>query len=817
MKTAPLLLLSSLAATTIAWATPAAAAPQSSASSEQVDALPSALDDARVSSAEEIAAALPRKPRQPGLEGQRVAVRELDRLYYTTQADGSIWVSGQTYKARFGSGGATYVPFLGSHAPRNFPLELSLASAHAGEFEIPLAPAVSALRDGDRVVIDRGPIDEVYELALGSVEQTFVITERPAQGDLRLVVRMESEMSRSEDQDGFTWSNELGSVHYGRAFVREAGGGRVPVASRSVDGGIEIVVGRDALARATFPLVVDPVITTFAIDANGQDTYDADVAYDLTTDRTLTVYEFSFSQVDGDVHALLREGFGISHFAVLDNTTENWRGPQCANLNYADQFLMVAQVSNVVGLPNWNIWGMTVDAISFVPGWKTLISTTEQTGAKYLGDVGGDAREGAGPAYYCVTWRRDKSATDWDIHARFVTAQGTVAGTQTILVDNSIGTRDSFPSISKSNKTFYDESAAWTIAWHRELSTTNYDIWAAQVSWLGFVLNGPTRLTYEAGFEYYPRVSSPLEDGRVLVVHGVDQGPDDDIHYALLNGTTRLSWGSLTYLDSSAYYQPRNQIDYSVDSDGTRFAVAYAESFGSSTFDYDIWISTFAAFGNSLTPIESRAILDDGLQQALRTDVVAQRSGGQTGSPRFHVRWDSTGNGGHDVYGGIFDRNPGGAAGTYCYGFGPSSSCPCADNTGFETGCPNSYNAFGSRLDTLGRPQPGAGDTLTFSGTGMPPNVTCTLFQGTTQMMNSFLGDGMRCVGGAQLRIRTQVASIGGGAMWPLPGDPAIGTAGQIPGGGGFRFYQVIYRNAADFCTPATVNTSNGVWALWLP
>src|SRR5262245_59279628 len=42
-------------------------------------------------------------------------------VYFVNNAPGTIWVRGTTYKASFGAEGATYIPYLGSHAPRNFP------------------------------------------------------------------------------------------------------------------------------------------------------------------------------------------------------------------------------------------------------------------------------------------------------------------------------------------------------------------------------------------------------------------------------------------------------------------------------------------------------------------------------------------------------------------------------------------------------------------------------------------------------------------------------------------------------------------------
>ena len=42
-------------------------------------------------------------------------------------ASDALWIRGDTYKASFGTEGATYVPFLGSRAPKDYPVLLRVA------------------------------------------------------------------------------------------------------------------------------------------------------------------------------------------------------------------------------------------------------------------------------------------------------------------------------------------------------------------------------------------------------------------------------------------------------------------------------------------------------------------------------------------------------------------------------------------------------------------------------------------------------------------------------------------------------------------
>jgi hypothetical protein len=55
-----------------------------------------------------------------------------------------------------------------------------------------------------------------------------------------------------------------------------------------------------------------------------------------------------------------------------------------------------------------------------------------------------------------------------------------------------------------------------------------------------------------------------------------------------------------------------------------------------------------------------------------------------------------------------------------------------------------------------------------------------------------------------------------GYVSYPVPGDPSLSVAGAASPGD-VRTYQVQYRNAAAFCTAATVNQTNGVAVIWAP
>ena len=59
--------------------------------------------------------------------------------------------------------------------------------------------------------------------------------------------------------------------------------------------------------------------------------------------------------------------------------------------------------------------------------------------------------------------------------------------------------------------------------------------------------------------------------------------------------------------------------------------------------------------------------------------------------------------------------------------------------------------------------------------------------------------------------------NVGGASQYPDVGDQLISIRGMIPPAGGVRDYQCWYRNAADFCTPATFNLTNAIEITWNP
>ncbi len=150
-----------------------------------------------------------------------------------------------------------------------------------------------------------------------------------------------------------------------------------------------------------------------------------------------------------------------------------------------------------------------------------------------------------------------------------------------------------------------------------------------------------------------------------------------------------------------------------------------------------------------------------------------------------------------------------------CFGDGTGTGCPCGNTGAAGNGCASSVNGAGANLAGTGTSSI-ANDTLSLNGSGMP-NSSALYFQGTTLISSgagSTFGDGLRCAGGAVIRLGTKT-NVGGSSSYPGGSTPisikGANTAGNT------RTYQCWYRNAAAFCNPETFNLTNGGSVVWTP
>ncbi len=151
----------------------------------------------------------------------------------------------------------------------------------------------------------------------------------------------------------------------------------------------------------------------------------------------------------------------------------------------------------------------------------------------------------------------------------------------------------------------------------------------------------------------------------------------------------------------------------------------------------------------------------------------------------------------------------------FCLGDGSATACPCgnASAPGAGEGCLHSLGT-GGRIDVTGLASITV-DQIELRGSRMPSS-TAVYIQGSARQSGgagAVFGDGLRCVGGSVIRLRTKV-NAAGASRYPEPGEAPVSVRGFVPAGS-TRHYQVWFRNAAAFCTPSTFNLTNGASVAW--
>lgn len=614
-----------------------AAAPSDPPTSAKTYARAAAANfDARPAPASRRAAAPP--------AGQPVAPSlPTDRALFGGGGSGEICAVGSNFKVSITAQSFTYVPYFGAEAPQNYPVETTLTELRLGDTVAPLA--APTLRQAERsVYVARGPLTERYDVAVDRVEQCFVI-DTPFQGDLCLRLRVSTPLDARQDDTGLRFSNALGTVTCSAAVLVDAAGRRLPMHTALADGILTLRADAATVARASFPITVDPVYaTTVAANNSPHRYFFPDIAYAYQSQNHLVVWTRDYSATDRDVYAVAITNAGqnvANSFTVLDGSLSSWDGARVAVCN--DNFLMVASRLPAGGGQR-EIWGITRSVYGPTTGAQFQISGGD-LGDNVAPDVGGEFDL---PAHFCVVWQRNFSATDHDIHYRLVTAAGAVAAPVVYLSNSSAD--DYAPAIAKSSGSTPTMQQAWPVTWQR-LVGAQHDIYGAKVRYDGTIAIPPFAIdTAPTDNDTQPCPSSITDDinGQRywMVAYTTDAAGDADIYFRIFREPTSgsINSGFLGDVERlTTLVRLRDQSRPQVDTDGCRFAVGYIEA--ATSTDHNALVSTLQPSAVNLALIEARAAFNNSTLQTLWMALCAERSGGGD-SLDYGVAWELNGNSG---------------------------------------------------------------------------------------------------------------------------------------------------------------------------
>lgn len=585
-----------------------------------------------------------------GVSSGRVAVDQ--------PGDGLVWARGDDWKASFGARGCTFVPFLGSQAPRNYPLALQLTGARAGAHALPLALDRSArAATPTRITIDRGPVTEVYELAPHGIEQKFVFAEPTGAGDCSVALRVATDLLATPHADGsLTFANERGGVRIGKATAVDARGATAPAATTFADGVLTYTVPAAFVAQATFPLTIDPVVLTMGLvlPPNGLLQLNPDVAY-VSSFGGLhgTVIEEVFSATDHDIriHGYDRDGV-LQLVDFVDYTTTSWRLPRIASHVAASQFLCVAERGP-------DIAGRLVDYAApqtipmFVLGAQFTIHTSLLFGS-FAPDVGGNPSPTATlPGNYCVTWHNGS------VLRAMVRTDGVVGAASTVGLPGAVTRTNASLSKCCSPETPVQQ---WVLVWEQS-NGADRDIHGALIAEDGTLVAADFLISGSPFTDTRPQVSSKTDfvagADRWMVVwqRAIPGSPfavaHDDVYGAVFQDTTNLT-GETNLVPLLNRPNFANQVHPCVDTDGTRFVVGFSEKASSFGNDWAPYLATVhltpnAQIGVTAYPelLNAYVEVDDDLQ------ITAEHSGG-TPSTRYVATWTASGIAGSSALGAFY-------------------------------------------------------------------------------------------------------------------------------------------------------------------
>ena len=765
---------------------------------------------------------LPRPPHVPDagkpLFGERGwhGLVDTERVYWDTDAQGALWARAEGYKASFDASGATYIPFLGSEAPQNYPVHFRVSSIRAGGEELGFEAAALPQRSGERISYERGPVREVYEMTPRGVEQLFVFEQHAFSGDLVVRLALETELAPGSDAEGLVFGNEFGGMRYSGAVTLDAHGTRAPAPTAWKDGEIEIVVPASTLATAHGALTIDPFLGNYLISPGAAyDDFSPDVAWDESSQLQMVVFERAFSATDHDVIFVLLDvnGGATGMSGYIDSFAANLAHPRVANNGIADNFLCVTQQGSATGGTR-DIYGRLVSNTG-VKGTPFVIHDASFDLTNPV--VGGDNLS-TGPTYYFVAYELAFATGDHDIYGRLIAADGTLQGTTPVILDSSGGTYDQEPVISKTDGGAPASGQDWTIVWSRTTGLLGFDLFGTRVHWDGVITDPTYPIDTTSAITYYPSVSSPLDDSlrTVLVTYTrtMTLGADATILARVMDGPVTVDGVDL--IAAVGGLTGQMQLQSACDSDGRDWTVAWTELSGSSTTDTDVYEATLTMTGHQLSVAGVYQTVFATPQIEDQISLCTTRS--DTGTPRRAILVASSNPGAQrDIHGARMNSDP---FAVFCSpGTGQTIACPCGNAPlGATQGCNNSVNSGGGWMAAQGDPDL---DTVAITGAGMKPNATCVFLQGALSNAVGFgFGDGVRCASGQLIRLSVKTVNGSGNRGFPEPGDPSIKTRSQALGapiGAGMtRAYQVYYRDPANFgCAAGTFNITSALQVQW--
>ncbi|MBL8897166.1 MAG: hypothetical protein JNM84_06040 [Planctomycetes bacterium] len=442
-------------------------------------------------------------------------------------AEYGLWASGPDYKVSFGRAIGFY-PLRGE-AGENAPLYWKTRSIRVGAQELLSASASADATHTDwRYELHHGAVDEIYDVRSAGVEQSFRLHERPpVVGDLIIEGEITGPLGCAEQEPAhreldFGLGADRALVRYGAAIAIDAAGRSTPVLSSFANGAIRLQLAGEWLAEASFPLVVDPLLTRRDIQ-NGAFVGGVDIAVDELHHHFLVARERLFAIGDYDLYSTVVSSSGLKLSDAFEDIAAGWSTLHASGTHVLGAHRWVLAFERLFAAPaGSNVYAYIQDEGSVAPaGVVRQVASALGVHERYP-SVGGTADHLDEEAL--IVYQEDQNAAVIDtdesrVRGAMLDVQArTFAPSFAISID-SPGHDCERPSVNRRSGGIFDPWLVVYAQWNAANANDDWDIIGRKVS-ADETLSGREIVAAALAGEHalWPKVEGA--GGRFLVVHG---------------------------------------------------------------------------------------------------------------------------------------------------------------------------------------------------------------------------------------------------------------------------------------------------------
>ncbi|MCA8942707.1 MAG: hypothetical protein KDB80_09140 [Planctomycetes bacterium] len=528
-----------------------------------------------------------------------------------TRPDYGVWATGRSYKVSF-HGGMRFHPVLGAAASRGWPLGWRTVEVSFGGETVDTKRAPDFVHDDWRAEYRYGGFTEVYDVRPEGVEQTFVIHERPRRiGDLVVRGAIVSDLVADPRQPrhaplAFRIPNGSDVVSYGEVTAVDARGARFPMLTAFDGESVTLRLGADAVARAAFPLTVDPLLATVLLNSSTAIVDGASVVHSRVGSRLIVVYTRETTAGAFDIYGRVFDTDfqnGVLVFADADEFT-SYSNPSVTVVGGSPVRWVAAFEAEILGNPTPFRIAYHVQDVNDLVLDSTVSFLPQNTGtSRRRPSAGGSDEDGGSPIAFIVCEEEGNNAMNANTPSTGI--RGVLLNTSTGVTTETLNLVNPAGSIDRESPDLNQKTAGgaepWVVVWQEQDGSAPGDDWdvrAALCSTTGFVGLDGSEILGETGIAKHnvrPKVDGRL--GRYMVTYSTlaNSGGPSSAMSSLTLRAHQFDWsvsspsptGRAEFLVRSAAVQLKNadlSFDAGTDGHWVNITDALSAGFGGGLF-----------------------------------------------------------------------------------------------------------------------------------------------------------------------------------------------------------------------------------------